>query len=89
MRLKCKFIFSEIGDNIIAIPAKNSAFSFNGMIRLNDTAKIIMELLCEDTTEEIIVNTICSQNDQYDPNEIRNYVSVFIKKLNSMNLLFE
>ncbi len=60
MKLKSNFITHESGDGLLMISAGGS---FNGMVRSNSTAKDIINLLKNDTTEEEIISVML---DKYD-----------------------
>ncbi len=56
MKLKEGFILHDVGGQHMAVTTGAAADSFNGMVRNNDTANFIFQLLMEDTTEEAIVD---------------------------------
>jgi hypothetical protein len=60
MKLKSTFITHDTGDGLLMISAGGN---FNGMVRSNSTAKDIINMLAEDTTEE---NIISAMLDKYD-----------------------
>ena len=60
MKLKSTFITHDTGDGLLMISAGGN---FNGMVRSNSTAKDIINMLAEDTTEE---NIIFAMLDKYD-----------------------
>ncbi len=61
MKLKSNFITQDIEDTQFLVPV--GAESFSGMVRNNKTAAFIVNCLKEDTTEEAIVDAMCSQYD--------------------------
>lgn len=55
MRLKYSFETMELDNEIIAIPVGEGAKEFHGVIKLNETAAFILDLLKDDISEEDIV----------------------------------
>lgn len=66
MKLKEGFITYNTGDENLLIATGEAGKSFNGIVRNNETAAFIAELLKEEITEEEIVNRIL---DTYDVDE--------------------
>lgn len=60
MKLKSTFVTHETGDGLLMISAGGS---FNGMVRSNNTAKDIINLLKSDITEEGIVDAMLEKYD--------------------------
>lgn len=66
MKLKEGFITYNTGDENLLVATGEAGKSFNGIVRNNETAAFIAELLKEEITEEEIVNRIL---DTYDVDE--------------------
>lgn len=60
MKLKSTFVTHDTGDGLLMISAGGE---FNGMVRSNSTAKDIINMLANDTTEE---NIIAAMLEKYD-----------------------
>lgn len=62
---KLKYIFEtlELDDVLIAIPVGEGINEFHKVIKLNETAAFIFNLLQEEMTEEQIVNAILGEYD--------------------------
>ena len=60
MKIKDGFILSEIADEALLVPTKGA---FNGIVRINDTAKFIIECLREETTKENIIDKLSKEYD--------------------------
>ena len=60
MKLKSTFVTHETGDGLLMISAGGG---FNGMVRSNNTAKDIINLLKSDITEEGIVDAMLEKYD--------------------------
>lgn len=88
MRLKEGLIFHAVGEEHMAVATGEAAKSFNGIIRNNETAAYIFELLKEDTTEAEIVAAMC---ERYDADEavIAADVADVIKRVREAGLLHE
>lgn len=65
MKLKQNFETLELDDNVIAVPIGDGSWSkaFHGVIKLNETAAIIFELLQKGTAEEQIVDVLAQKYD--------------------------
>lgn len=66
MKLKDGFITYNTGDENLLVATGEAGKSFNGIVRNNETAAFIAELLKEEITEEEIVSRIL---DTYDVDE--------------------
>lgn len=66
MKLKEGFITYNTGDENLLVATGEAGKSFNGIVRNNETAAFIAELLKDEITEEEIVNRIL---DTYDVDE--------------------
>jgi len=74
-----------LDDQIIAVPVGDSAGEFRGVVRLNDSAAEIFELLKQETTEEAVVAAL---KERYgDELEIPGFVHEFIENLASEGVL--
>jgi len=60
MRTKLKYEFEnmELDDRIIAVPVGQDAKKFRGVVKLNESAVEIFELLKQETTEDEIVSVL-------------------------------
>lgn len=61
MRLKYSFETMELDDGIVAIPVGEAAKEYHGVIKLNETAAFIFNLLQNDISEEEIVTALESE----------------------------
>lgn len=61
MKLKSDFITHTINDETLLVPLGNA--SFHGIVRGNPTLGAIVALLQTDTTEEAVVDAMCSEYD--------------------------
>lgn len=75
MRLKYTFEVTKLGDYTIAVPVGNNVEGYSGVIRLNETAAFILDLLKEETSVEAVVEAM---EKEYDAP--RNVVEAEVKK---------
>ncbi len=88
MRVKEGFILHNIGDEYMAVATGEAAQSFNGIVRNNETAAYIFELLQQETTEEAVVEAMC---ERYDAERcvIEKDVKATIQKMREAGFLHE
>ena len=63
MKLKDGFITYNTGDENLLVATGEAGKSFNGIVRNNETAAFIAELLKNEITEDEIVNKILEKYD--------------------------
>ncbi len=63
MKLKSGIIISEINGEFVAVPAGEAGKSFNGMIRMNETAALIAKTLQNGAEEDEVIAVICREYD--------------------------
>jgi len=80
MKLTHSFELVALDDMVAAVPVGESAQQFHGLLRLNETAAAILELLKEETTESQIVEALLKEYEG-DPDEIAAYVHEYIEEL--------
>jgi hypothetical protein len=86
MKLKEGIIISEINGEFVAVPAGAASKSFNGMIRMNQTAAMIAKMLQSGSDESTIVAAMC---EQYDVDELtaREDYGLVIEQLDALHLI--
>ena len=86
MKLKKEFITHEMGDSHVMVATGNANFS--GLVRSNETASFIVEMLKEETTKEAIVDAM---NEKYNATKdvIAHDVDIILDKLRSIGALDE
>lgn len=83
MRLKYTFETMKLDDQIVAIPVGEGATDYHGVIKLNETAAVIFELLKQENTEESIIEAL---EKKYDVSrdtvtrDVQHYIAVFREK---------
>lgn len=86
MKLRDSFITQDVDDVQFLVSVEVD--SFNGIIRSNKTAAFIVNCLKEETTEEKIVDAMCSKYDA-DRETIAGDVSEIIAKLREIGAIEE
>ena len=85
LKLKYNFETVELDDRMVAVAVGDGASEFRSVIKLNDTAAEIFEMLKYDTTEEAIIAAL---KEHYgDDPEIPGYVHEFISGLKAEGVL--
>ena len=83
MRLKYTFDKMELNDQIVAVPVGDNADNYHGVVKMNETANAIFNLLAEDTTEEAIVEAMEKEYDlskEILADDVMHYVQEFREK---------
>ena len=83
MQLKYQYEIMEVEGKEFAVPLDNSPGDYNGVIKLNKTAKVIFELLQEETTEEAIVEEMGRRFDaprETMAEDVKKFVAQFREK---------
>lgn len=81
MKLRYDFTVMDMGDETVAVPVGDNADQFHGMMRLNDTAAEILELLREDTTPQAVHKTLMERYPDSSVNEIGKMLEGFLNQL--------
>ncbi len=85
MKLKNGFVLREVAGETVVVPVE-ADLNFNGMITLNETAKILWGVLEKETTFEELVDAILAEFD-VDRATAQNDVDLFIQKLKGLDFL--
>ncbi len=62
MRLKTGFVLRNVAGSYVAVATGEESHEFHGMVKLNETAKIIWECLEKGLSEEKIVDTLVKKS---------------------------
>jgi len=86
MKIKKGFIVRQVGKDYVVAAVGEQSKHFNGIIRLNGSAKFIWEMLERDCEKEDIVQALL---ETYDTNETQaaKDVDSFIAKLREAEIL--
>ena len=86
MKLKYVFKTAENDDSIIAVPSVVDEERFCNIIRLNESAAVIFNILQNDVSEEAVIEFLIKKYDvAYERMSI--YIHKFIERLEKENLL--
>lgn len=85
MKLKYNFVIDEIAGQKVAVVVGEEAT--NCILKLNDTAAFIMELLKNDVSLEEISSSILQNFEVEDKAQMENMVNNFLQKLKDAGLL--
>ena len=86
MKIKNGFVVREIAGQSIVIALGEATKDFNGMIKLNETGRVIWDMLSNGKTPEEIVARITEEYD-VDAETVRKDVDAFINTLEGANIL--
>lgn len=85
MKIKDGFIISEIADESLLVPTDGS---FGGVVRINDTARFIIECLQEETTKEKVIEKLQKEYDA-KRDELAHSVDITLEVLKKIGALEE
>lgn len=88
MRLKHTFEMMNLDDQTVAVPIGTAANDFHGVIKLNETAAEIFEMLKVDNTEDAIVEAML-QEYKVSRDVITKDVHKYIRYFREKGLLIE
>lgn len=85
MHLKLKFLFEtmELDGQVVAVPIGTNVEEFRGVIKMNETAARILELLKNDISEDDIINKLMNEYDasrELISDDVRKCISEFQSK---------
>ena len=86
MKIKDGFVVRELAGQSIVVALGEASKIFNGMIKLNDTGRVIWDMLAEGKEPEMIVDRIVSEYD-VDADTVKKDVDAFINTLEGANIL--
>ena len=86
MKIKKGFVMREVAGQSVIIAVGAAAKSYNGMIKLNDTAKIAWRCLENGCEIDDMVNAIIDEYD-VDKETVKKDMEKFIEALEGANIL--
>ena len=91
MRLVCEMAVMDMDGEISAVAVGDGAERFHGMLRLNEEAADIINLLnmSKGMTFQALVKSLQTKYTESDPDEIAKFTEEFLKKLWQEGLLTE
>ncbi len=88
MKLKKGFCTQRISDGQVMVPTSEADTDFRGIVRNNETAAFVVDLLKNETSEDQIMQALC---DEYDgnPDKMRKDLYDVLDKLREIGALEE
>ncbi len=86
MKAKYTFEIMEIDDQMMAVPVGEEADELHGILKLNQSAAAILELLKEETSEEEIVQKLLEKYESSEE-DMRSYVHDYLAELEEAGIL--
>jgi len=86
MKLKYEFEMLELDDHIVAVIVDDSPEGFHGIIKLNDSAAEIFNLLQNENTEEDIVKQLMKKHHNTE-DELKSFVHDLVRTLSSEGVI--
>ena len=86
MKIKSGFVVREVAGQNIVVALGEATKVFNGMIKLNETGRIIWDMLSAGAEAEDIIAKITSEYE-VDRATVENDVNAFINTLQGANIL--
>lgn len=89
MKLKYRFVIRDVAGKPVAVTIGADNAAFNGMVKLNDSAKFIFEKLnTEDISLEALVSAVM-ENYSIDEATAKDAVEAFVGNLRANGLIEE
>jgi len=86
MKVKTDYILRKVGKQYVVAATGQSSREFHGMIRLNESAAYVFDLLKKDRTEQELVEALMAEY-KVDEAEAREDISAFIGTLKEAGAL--
>ena len=87
MKLKCNFVINDVAGQKLAVAVDGKISGYNTLIKLNDTAVYILEMLKNDVTVKEICDSIKRNYEIDSEQNIEKTVNDFITKLKEADVL--
>lgn len=85
MKLKCEFVVTEVGDEVIAVPVGAEAKDYRLVLKLNEESGKIVELLNHEITLQELITSL-KEEYTIEEKDISS-ISDFIAQLRESNLI--
>ncbi len=80
MKLNENFALREIAGNYVAVPFGDTALDFNGIIKLNNTAKFLWEASIGEFSDQDLIDALIKEYG-IDLNTAKEAVDAYIKQM--------
>ena len=88
MKIKDGFVVRDLAGQSIVVALGEASKTFNGMIKLNDTGRLIWDMLADGKTKDEIVDRFVAEYD-VERSVADKDVTVFIETLQGADILEE
>lgn len=88
MKLKDRFVMTELGEESVLVPVGEPAEGFRGIVRLNETAAFIIKQLKENTTTDQIVDALLAEYE-VERSEAEKHVNAVLSQLREIDAIEE
>lgn len=88
MKIKDGFVVRDLAGQSIVVALGEASKTFNGMIKLNDTGRLIWDMLADGKTKDEIVDRFVAEYD-VERSVVDKDVTVFIETLQGADILEE
>ena len=86
MKIKSGFVIREIAGQSVVVALGEASRSFNGIIKLNETGRVMWDVLAQGAEKEDVVCKILSEYD-VDKETVEKDVDAFVNTLKENNIL--
>lgn len=86
MKIKPGYLLREVAGQFIVVPVGNQAISFNGIITLNKSGKVIWEVMQKETSKDEIIHALKEVFEVSDEVAMKD-VNTFIETLKTHSLV--
>ena len=87
MKIKNGFIVKELAGQYVVVALGQASKIFNGIIKLNDSAKFIWDKLAVGAEKEDVVNALLEEYEGVDRETAERDFDNFVNKLKGANIL--
>lgn len=86
MKIKSGFVIREIAGQSVVVALGEASRSFNGIIKLNETGRVMWDILSQGAEKEDVISKILSEYD-VDRKTVEKDVDSFVNTLKENNIL--
>lgn len=87
MKRTGEFMLQTIGENSVLIPFGQSSVKFNGVLKLNSTAKFLWDQTENEFTRESLIEEIKKEFNEATEEQVLTSVDVFINQLQEVGAI--
>lgn len=87
MKIKDGLVFTEVGEDLVAVPVGAAADDFHGVVRLNETGGYILRALADGLDARQVEERLMAEYDNVDAETAQRAVAYIVDKLKADGLL--